>query len=360
VEKYTSSDLCVAMDSYHFDPSQNPDSQPAQGGSTSSVCNCPHGYGMRDCSYQCMKMTLCEFRRIHFIIECNDDGVCTNSEGLNKEQFVKELTRAALLFNARLMEKLEFPAAATQQAFPGQHPASPYDMAASKLESDREAADQGNKPVIAPTRMPTPAPPAPSKAPSPAPSSAPTADDGSYSDGSYRRLVEDDTDFDEDEQRIEAGARKLLSIEMETKQVADKVARRLVGEAITEQPLELLPAWDNFYVVKALPTQCMFSFHKKCKVVTVDVKDGDGKLTDFLLKSERSGHFSKFPMRMQYAQQADTLNHSKGLIIIMWTVFGFLFFTFMVVLIYKVYKAFHSKQMTADEKKHYRESQQVF
>jgi len=281
-------------------------------------------------------------------VECNEKGVCTEAGGLDKAAFVKELARAILLSNARLMAKLDWPPGATQTAFKGVDYSifkSPSSLASAKIDYDSAAADKANVPVTAPTRMPTPAPTA----------TPTTQEEGSYGDegGSYpvassRRLLESEetpTAVDTADMPASQASSRRLQVEGEEQ----------------EQPLEMDSVWDAFYVVRALPTQCMFSFKKSCKIITVDIKDNEGRLAQYLLQAERSGHFSKHPVNMQYAQQADTLDANGQIMEIMWTVVGFIGFAFLCLLVYKVYKSFTNKTtMTEEEKKAFRASQQIW
>jgi len=363
-DEFTPEGICVTMDSDYFQQNFNPeeDSIPEAPPGSTDVCVCPQGYGMRDCSLTCAKSSLCEFRRIHFIVECNEKGVCTKSGGLNKASFVTELARAILLYNARLMEQLDWPAGATQTAFKGvdyTSVKSPSLLVAAKIEYDSSVADKGNQPIPAPTRMPTPAPTAPTTAPTATPTEpTPSPGTGSYDTGSYGYSEEESS-----RRLLEAQEEVLQTRTASESSHAD--SRRLQNtetDADAVQPLTIDSVWDSFYVVRSLPTQCMFSFTKKCRIVTVDVKDGTGELTQFLLQSERAGHFSSDPVNMQYAQQADTLDHSGQMIQIMWTIVGFVGFAFLCMTVYKVYKSFvkGTKKMTAAEKRAWRESQQIW
>jgi hypothetical protein len=345
-DEYTPEGICVPMDSAWFTQNFDPetDEVPVPEPGTTSVCDCPQGYGMRDCRRECAKSSRCEFRRIYFIVECDEAGVCTETAGLNKASFVMELARSILLYNARLMERFDWPAAPTQNAFPGlSFPASPSELAAQKIAADSMMADSANQPVTAPTRMPTPAPTTPTSAPTA--STAPTT--GSYSEGSYSE---------------ESYADPPPPAPFTTRRVLEDAPEREGTEELMQSALPMDSVWETFYVVTALPTQCMFSFKKACMVVTVDVQDDTGELTEFLLQSERAGNYAQYPLNVQFAKQADTLDHNDQMVTIMRNVVVFLLVIFVGMLSYKVYKSSvkGTVTMTAAEKRAFRESQAVF
>jgi hypothetical protein len=369
IDEYTPEGICVPMDSAWFEQNFDPETDeiPAVEPDTTSVCDCPQGYGMRDCRRECAKSSLCEFRRIHFIVECNEIGVCTKSAGLNKASFVTELARSILLYNARLMERLNWPVGASQTAFPGlSFPASPSELASEKIAADSMIADSANQPVTAPTRMPTPAPTPPTTAPTASPTVF--TSEGSYAEGSYVYVDPPAPASAPGSAPASApsSARRVLETVPENEGITAQSmpARRQLQEfeTVQQQPLTMESVWDSFYVVKALPTQCMFSFKKICTVVTVDIKDETGELTEFLLQSERAGHYAQYPLNVQFAKQADTLDHNSKMAFIMWNVMGFIMLLFCGLMLYKVRKSFMAGKQprTEAEKRAFRESQAVF